>query len=323
MNRRLATAKTDMDDLLARLNQELAVRQYLMTKVKDLEVELETSKENSKESLLQAVANERDRFTQMQWDVEELKKKCLEMELKLKTEQDEKARIESSRLSIIEENEMLMQELDAARYELETLHKDHENFELKSKADIKVLGKEIKSQRTSQSELKQELSRIMKEKLEVERVLQKEKQKREAENSANAKLLHECGILRDRLQECSVNFCIEEEEKLVMDTSSPFDAIDLLTTSDNRIGLLLAEAQLLAQDVENSLAAKGSPGGDRNFTRSTEDEVRKMLTDIFIDNATLRKRINSVIRCTISVPDKSDEEEEEVPSRKTVLSKFL
>lgn len=33
MQRRLATAKTDMEDLIARLNQELAVRQYLTTKV--------------------------------------------------------------------------------------------------------------------------------------------------------------------------------------------------------------------------------------------------------------------------------------------------
>ena len=33
MKQRLATAKTDMEDLIARLNQELAVRQYLSTKV--------------------------------------------------------------------------------------------------------------------------------------------------------------------------------------------------------------------------------------------------------------------------------------------------
>lgn len=33
MRRRLAAAKTDMEDLIARLNQELAVRQYLTTKV--------------------------------------------------------------------------------------------------------------------------------------------------------------------------------------------------------------------------------------------------------------------------------------------------
>ncbi|KAH1207328.1 PX domain-containing protein EREX [Glycine max] len=40
---RLVTTKADVEDLIARLNQEMAARQYLVTKVKDLEVELETT----------------------------------------------------------------------------------------------------------------------------------------------------------------------------------------------------------------------------------------------------------------------------------------
>lgn len=74
-----------------------------------------------------------------------------------------------------------------------------------------------------------------------QRILQKEKRRIERTATTNTKLLHECEILRSRLQECSVNFLVEEEDKLILDTSSPSDAIDLLTTSDNRIGLLLAE----------------------------------------------------------------------------------
>lgn len=52
--------------------------------VKDLEVELETVRQKSKENLQQAILIERERFTQMQWDMEELRRKSLEMELKLK-----------------------------------------------------------------------------------------------------------------------------------------------------------------------------------------------------------------------------------------------
>ena len=52
-----------------------------------------------------------------------------------------------------------------------------------------------------------------------------------------------------------------------------------------------------------------------------------MLTDIFVDNATVRMQVNSVIRCALNSPDKSEqddeEEEAEAPLRKTVLSKFL
>lgn len=326
MQQRLCTAKTDLEDLVARMNQEVAVRQFLTTKVKDLEVELETTSQNCKDNMQQAVLTERERFTQMQWDMEELRGRCLEMELKLRSEQDEKARVESTKLAVIQENKRLLQELDVAREQFENLQKYHEEFEGKSKADVKLLVKEVKSLRSSQLELKQELSRLMKEKLEVERSLQKEKQRMEHANTANEKLLHECGILLDRLQECSVNFLVEEEDKLTVDTSSPSDAIDLLTTSDNRIGLLLAEAQLLAQDVENIVAVVDETyrvnGSNK---RNADDELRKMLTDVFVDNARLRKQVNSVIRCALNtyVQSEKEEEDEEVPLRKTVLSKFL
>lgn len=328
MQRRLATAKTDLEDLIARLNQEATVRKFLTTKVKDLEVELETTRQNCIDNMQQAVLTERERFTQMQWDVEELRSKCLELELKLKTEQDEKVRAESTKTAVIQENKMLLQELDDAREQIENLQKRHEEFEVKSKADVKLLIKEVKTLRNSQLELKQDLSRVMKEKLEVERILHKERQRMELASTANAKLLHECGILRDRLQECSVNFLVEEEDKLIVDTSLPSDAIDLLTTSDNRIGLLLAEAQLLAQDVENAVAALDETRSvNGNDKRTTDDELRIMLADVFVDNATLRKQVNSVIRCALNTNLKSEkddgDDDEEVPVRKTVLSKFL
>ncbi|KAK3020483.1 hypothetical protein RJ639_045733 [Escallonia herrerae] len=341
IQRRLATAKTDVEDLIARLNQELAVRQYLTTKVRDLEVELETTKQSGKDNLQQAILTERERFTQMQWDLEELRRKCMEMELDLKSEKDEKVHLESVKISIIQENEILLQELDVAREQLAELQKYHEELESKSKSDVKLLVKEVKSLRSSQLELKQDLSRLLKEKLEAERVLQKEKQKWEHANVANVKLLHEYKVLRDRLEECSVNFLIEEEDKLIVDTSSSSDAIDLVTTSDNRIGLLLAEplenvdfsldmeqmkAQLLAQDVENGISAACS-NVDGGSARTSDDELRTMLAELFIDNARLRKQINSVIRCTLSSPDKSDrdddEDDEGTSSRNTVLSKFL
>lgn len=58
----------------------------------------------------------------------------------------------------------------------------------------------------------------------------------------NQKLLHDCEILHNRLQDSSVDFFIEEEDKLIFETASTADdAIDLLETSDNHISILLAE----------------------------------------------------------------------------------
>ncbi|KAL5974253.1 hypothetical protein ACLOJK_030917 [Asimina triloba] len=336
MQRRLAAAKTDMEDLIARLNQEIAVKEYLTTKVKDLDVELESTKQKSKENLQQAILAERERVTRMQWDMEELRRKCLEMESKLKLDQiplfyrltddyplqDEKIHSEFAKMSALHEKEQLLQELDATKEKLKNLQKRQEDLEVKSKADIKVLVKEVKSLRKTQTELKQELSQSLKEKAELERILQKEKQRREKANTARVKLLHECEILRHRLQECSVSFLTEEEDKFTVDSSSLSDALDLLTTSDNRIGLLLAEAQLLAQDDESSAAAgdrmQVNTNANGDDPRVKDDEIRKMLADTLIDNARLHKQVNSIVRFALNkVVNPEKEDSEEAPSRKT------
>ncbi|OIW09064.1 hypothetical protein TanjilG_16291 [Lupinus angustifolius] len=316
---RVTTAKTDVEDLIARLDQEMAARQNLMTMVKDLEAELETTRVKCRENVQQAVLTEKERFTQMQWDMEELGRKCLEMEMKLKSEEDERLLAESTKESVIQEKQMLQHELDAAREKLEHLQKNHDEFETKSKMDMKLLIKEVKTLRSSQLELKQQLDELMKEKLDVESLLQKEKQRMELSHNVNSKLLHECAILQKRLQECSVNFLVEEEDKLTVDTSAS-DAFDLLATSDNQIGLLLAEAQLLAQDVESDDVVVDET---RNMTKGDEDttydELRKMLTHMFVDNASLRKQINSVIRCALNSNIKSEQDNgEETHLEKTV-----
>ncbi|KAL9323199.1 hypothetical protein ACSQ67_011252 [Phaseolus vulgaris] len=320
---RLVTAKADVEDLIARLDQEMAARQYLVTKVKDLEVELETTRLNCQENMQQAVLAEKERFTQMQWDIEELRRKCLETEMKWKLEEDERLLAESTKASVIQEKEMLQQELDVAREQLENLQKHHDDFEMKSKTDMKVLIKEVKSLRSCELELKQQLSELIKEKLDLERILHKEKQRMENSHNANTKLLHECAILQKRLSECSVNFLVEEEDKLNIDTS-PSDALDLLATSDNRIGLLLAEAQLLAQDVEDAVVdVEETRDATTDSTVKTYDELRKMLAHMFVDNASLRRQVNSVIRCALNANANSEEEGEEIHLQKTVLSKFL
>ena len=47
---------------------------FCFLQVKDLEVELETTKEKSKENLQHALSLEKERITKMQWDMEELRR---------------------------------------------------------------------------------------------------------------------------------------------------------------------------------------------------------------------------------------------------------
>ncbi|KAJ3679141.1 hypothetical protein LUZ60_017152 [Juncus effusus] len=327
LQRRLGTAKTDMEDLIARLNQETAVKDYLNTKVKDLEVELEATKQKSKETLQQAILVERERVTQMQWDMDELRRKCSEMESKLKFSQDEKSRAESERTSASGEKEILVQELEVKKEQLNNVKKHLEEVEMKSKADIKVLVKEVKSLRNSQAELKKLATKYSEEKSELQRELNNERQRCKNENMSRKKLLYECKLLRERLKdpECSVNLFSEENEKLNADPSLINDNLSLLKTSDDRISLLLAEAQLLAREDESTSSDSNEISKNENNGENiiiSDEEIRKALSDLFIDNAQLRKQLNSVTRLALNA--KSEREEtEEAPSRRTVLNRFL
>lgn len=62
----------------------------------------------------------------------------------------------------------MVKELALRREQLDNLQKRQEEMDAKSKSDIKVLVKEVKSLRTTQNELKDELNRVVKEKSELE-----------------------------------------------------------------------------------------------------------------------------------------------------------
>ena len=163
-----------------------------------MEVELETTKQKNKENLQQAILIERERFTQMQWDMEELRRQSLEMEIKLKSElvwhfciyftyiklfflglvdfnngswhdiQGRNSYQDLTKESIVQQNDVLLENLDATKEQLEILSKQYGELEAKSKADVKVLVKEVKSLRNSQTKLKKELSESIKEHSETE-----------------------------------------------------------------------------------------------------------------------------------------------------------
>ncbi|KAK9079978.1 hypothetical protein SSX86_001653 [Deinandra increscens subsp. villosa] len=291
MQRRLGTAKTDMEDVLSRLNQEIAVKDYLVTKVKDLEEELETTRVRSKENLHQAILMERGRVTQMQWDMEELRRKSLEMEFKLKSQQDDKRETEAPKTCAIEEKDKLLKELEDTKNKFDQLSMKHQELEVKSKGDIKVLVKEVKSLRNSQADLKQQLNQALIGMSDAEKLLEEEKQKFEEKEIAGVKLLHEFNALHHQLQECSLNLLNDSEDKLVIDSPSMQDALELVKIADDQIEQLLVgddeytftfQVRVIAQD-EGSIAA-GEDG-----------DLRKMLSDMIVDNLNLRRQVGLLI----------------------------
>lgn len=308
MQRRLITATTDMEDLISRLNQEIAVKDYLTTKVKDLEVELEATKQKSKENLEQAILIERERVTQMQWDMEELRRKSLEMELQLNSH---KGKLGNASMEdyASQEKDRVLQELDATKQKLNELQKQHQELEVKSKADVKVLIKEVKSLRGSQADLRKQLNLSLEEKLEAERLYEEERLANEQARASFMKLLHECQVLRQRFEECNINLVNENEDDLFMDHPSCSDALKLLTTYDNQINFLLAEVNADEGTDSSSPTAEEMNEVDSD-SWTVDKKLRNMLTNILVDNGKLRKQVNSVIRYAlkkkISSPGESE-----------------
>ncbi|TYH61219.1 hypothetical protein ES332_D07G036300v1 [Gossypium tomentosum] len=310
MQQGLFTAKTDMEDLIARLNQEIAVKGYLTTKVKDLEVELESTKQKSKENLQQALLIERERFTQMQWEMAELRRKLLEMELNLNPKQDEMQITETTNHSAAKEEDAMLQELNASKEQLNIISKQYEELETKSKAEIKVLVKEVKSLRKSEKELKQEVDQSLSKISEVEVQLEHERQISKHVRTAREKLLNECQLLHNRLLECNVNLSIVDDENLIKDSSLVEEALDLLTTSDDKITVLLAEVQLLVKEDSSAIGDTDNVH-DNHYDNRIDDELRKIIADIFTDNAKLRKQVNSQLqrRLKCDIMSKNDDKE--------------
>lgn len=85
------------------------------------------------------------------------------------------------------------------------------------------------------------------------------------------------------------------------------------------------QTQLLSEEVEK---LKLTSGGHRG----TDDVVKKMLTEVLIDNARLRKQVNSVVRCSLSGhgisvrvagTEEVEEQEGSIDLARTVMSKIL
>ncbi|XP_022132465.1 PX domain-containing protein EREL2 [Momordica charantia] len=298
MHQRLVTARTDMEDLISRLNQEITVKDYLATMVKDLEVELETNKQKSKENLQQAILMEREKVTQMQWEMEELRHKSLAMELKLKSKEGENPISVPTEETSLQEKIALKEELNSTKEQLKNVSKRFEELEGKSKADIKVLVKEVKSLRSTQAKLKQELSQTLQQKSATEEFLQQEREMRQQANTAQKKLLSECRSLHGRLQKCHMNLSADDDCNDVVESSSLSNALDLLTTSDDQINLLLAEANLLSNNNQTAASMADDNVQERIDYDSTkvDAELRMVLKDMFTENARLRKQVNYCLR---------------------------
>ncbi|KAH9543417.1 hypothetical protein CY35_13G063600 [Sphagnum magellanicum] len=325
LQRRLAVVKADMEDALARLKQETAVKEFLTAKVRDLEGEVDRMRRKGRDVLQEAVLTEREHVTSLQWEVEECRAALATAEETAQTCQDARIQAEQWQKDTkikLEKAEKAMQEMEQ---QLEALQQARDAVDSQARTDKKLLAKEVRLLRHSQNELKMEAAHALEAKAALELSLQEEKYKQDGIRAVRSKFLYEMAMLRKRLQECSMEFLAKEDNIPASEngvSAGMINAFELLSTSDNHIDLLLAEAQLLAQEDDkepgNALPSRrrSQPGGDEPHSNgetgrsqqqttnlqasslATESEavLRSILIDMFIDQAQLQKVLNSVTR---------------------------
>ncbi|MCO5610962.1 hypothetical protein L7F22_065209 [Adiantum nelumboides] len=341
LNRRMTMARADMEDLTTRLTQESIVKEFLSAKVRDLEGELDSTRRKSKEMLHQALSMEQDNINNLQWELEEARASLVNADEQARQQEEARA-LAAEKLKVVEmEREQANKEILELRSKLQILQKEKDTAEIKARNEMKILAREIKTLRKSQPELKEDLEIALKEKAKLEVLIQTETQKQEKRWAHRTKFLHEVANLRKRLQECSIEFLAKQDDKSTVKNAAVRDVMDFLMTSDNRIGLLAAEAQMLAEEKDEdkaifqSFGREGVPNGVLSSTSNakvqdedlqSERAFRKLLSEIFMDNVQLYKVVNSMTLNAAVMDAKPDSSGQELtPTKKntSMLSRFL
>lgn len=82
--------------------------------------------------------------------------------------------------------------------------------------------------------------------------------------------------------------------------------------------LEIYQAQRLTEANETTASGASEIHDTNDETRTMDDELRKMLADIFIDNARLRKQVNFIIRRALKMDVMS--KQDGAPSEKIVVN---
>ena len=159
-----------------------------------------------------------------------------------------------------------------------------------SHAEKKALAKEVKRLRKELATAAEERTSAVADAAEMRRRLEQREGDARLDAAREEKLLREVEALRTKLHDCGPERMVANESGTGEDggeaSSAPNhgDLIELLSLSDNRLAILIAEAQLLASSAGASAAGGRSAGIAASFGALLEDL------------AVLRKTCNSLLR---------------------------
>lgn len=84
----------------------------------------------------------------------------------------------------------------------------------------------------------------------------------------------------------------------------------------------LYQVQLLAKD-DDAVSITDNKNSSDDGENAINQELRDLLTNIFVDNTNLRKQVNAVLRYVLKINMSSDTNDDEQPSELIVQNKSI
>ena len=291
LQQRYATAKSDLADALQCVRSDAAIKRFLASRVDELERQLAEAGGGALPSPTPSAAGPpsigaEERAMDLAWRLEDASAQLRQMEAALA--QERRARVASEQRAEQAEADVL-----AARASIvaapQQPQEDANEASERAALERKVLAREVKSLRKDLAAATSARDSAHDALAETER-LAAQRGAKQAAGVVNTRLsgcLREARALRHRMADATVERLSTEEG-----ATAVADPLEMLSISDSRLGLLLAEAQLLGR-------GEGAAGDDP--TSDVELQVREALAELVTDNASLRMKNNSLLRACLGL----------------------
>lgn len=238
----------------------------------------------------------REKEVSMEWMIEEEKNKTIASNQKLFAVQEELEELKINKLGFIEQNKRNEEKVKELTMELEGIG-------AKTKAEMKLLSREIKSLRKDLKEKDsmiatlQGLVQRQEEELKFYIGKQNESQsKNESHQEMYSRLVQEVEVCRKKMNDSAFEELIQEEVNgresnqnesnapNVVESEPTIDFEGILSTSDARLDVCVMEANFIADNNQNS--------GKYDFNNS----IPATFASLLVENAKLRRSLNQMAR---------------------------
>ncbi|QDZ18674.1 hypothetical protein HOP50_02g11770 [Chloropicon primus] len=296
-----SVSSSELDGLKAFLASETATKEFLAKRVAELEKELTTVRKERDEAKLEADQNtSSEKMHDLQFELQETMNKAENLEKEKEKEVEARNAVEAKLQETVVELEGNKAALHQAKEHIQSVEREKDVILKNSSADIKTLAREVKRLQKLDGA---EKSRVKKLAREIEKLQQSLRNLSVADGddaSRLLKVLREAEVLHSRIQECTI-------DKLMMDENGSSEGVpggkdserveEVFQLSDSRISCLLAEVQFLTE-VDKKQEAQLLEG-----RQETNEKLRQTLANILIEHAHLQRACNRMARDSIAGKD--------------------